>query len=441
MCSCRNLLVLILCVASGWPAAGRPALAALPEETKEQIDSRMAWWRDAKFGMFIHWGLYSVPAGHWKGAKVAGFGEWIMDRAQISRDDYAPLQQQFNPLKFDAKRWVAAAKGAGMKYIVITTKHHDGFCLFPSQLTDYCIKNTPFHRDPLKELADECRRQGIQIGWYYSIMDWHHPDAHGAGFPHYAEYMRGQLHELLTGYGPISMLWFDGDWIKEWTEPQGVELEKYLRGLQPNLIVNNRVGKRRTAQDLKQRPPGDFGTPEQKIPDGGTPGIDWETCMTMNDTWGFKSDDTNWKSTDTLLHNLVDIASKGGNFLLNVGPTAEGEIPAASTERLAAMGRWLKVNGESIYGTAACPLPAPAWGRYTAKPGRLYLHVWHWPADGRLIVPGLKNKVGKAYLLSSPSAALEVGRSGEGVLVKAPVKASDPLDTVVALEIEGEIKS
>ena len=428
-------IVLLACIVAGPLALVNPGVAAgaLPDETKEQKDQRMAWWREAKFGMFIHWGLYAVPAGEWKGKSVGGIGEWIMSRANIPVEEYSPLQKQFNPVEFDAKQWVSIAKNAGMKYIVITSKHHDGFCLFDSELTDYDIAGTPFKRDVLKELADECHKQGIKICWYHSIMDWYQPDAKGANFPKYAEHLRGQLRELLTNYGEIGVLWFDGEWIGEWSEQQGIELEKYIRGIQPSLIVNNRVGKR------KQGSPGDFGTPEQHIPPTGIPGWDWETCMTMNNTWGFKKDDHNWKSPQDLIQKLVDIASKGGNFLLNVGPTAEGLIPGPSVERLAEVGRWMEANGESIYGTTASPFKRLAWGRATKKAGRLYLHVFNWPADGQLVVPGLGNEVTKAYLLAQPDQApLAVTRSGDNVLVKVPAEAPDPIDTVVVLAIEGD---
>jgi alpha-L-fucosidase len=260
-------------------------------------------------------------------------------------------------------------------------------------------------------------------------MDWHHPEAHNAK---YFQHMRGQLEELLTNYGDVGVLWFDGEWIDEWTEQQGVELEKYVRRLQPHLIVNNRVGKRK-------RSPGDFGTPEQHIPATGTPGWDWETCMTMNDTWGFKKDDHNWKSTEDLIRKLVDVVSKGGNFLLNVGPTAEGQIPRPSIERLAGIGRWMDANGQSIYGTTASPFQRLPWGRCTAKPGVLYLHVFDWPGDGKLLAPGLQNDVAQAYLLADDARAeLTTRRTDEGVVVRVPAEAPDAIDTVVVLEIGGE---
>jgi len=406
--------------------------AALPGETEEEKDQRMEWWRDGKFGMFIHWGLYAIPAGEWKGKKIPGIGEWIMHRAKIPVPEYEPLQKQFNPVKYDPEKWVALAKAAGMKYIVITSKHHDGFCLFESEYTDWDMSGTPYGKDLLKPLADACHDAGIKICWYHSIMDWHHPQAKGEDFPKYREHMKAQLKELLTDYGDIGVLWFDGEWIKEWDEEQGVELEKYIRGIQPDLIVNNRVGKR------KKGSPGDFGTPEQHIPATGMPGWDWETCMTMNNTWGYKKDDHNWKSTEDLIHKLVDIVSKGGNFLLNVGPTAEGEIPEASIERLREIGKWMDVNGESIYGTTASPFKRIPWGRCTKKSGKLYLHVFDWPANGKLlVVPGLDNEVKKAYLLAD-GTALEAVRDGSKLVVSVPEKPIDPIDTVVVLEIEGE---
>ncbi len=333
-------------------------------ETKEEKDSRMQWWRDATFGMFIHWGVYSVPAGEYKGKEVKGIGEWIMETAKIPIPEYEEYARQFDPQKFNAKEWVRIAKEAGVKYIVITSKHHDGFGLWDSKVTKYDIMDiSPYKRDILRELTAACKEAGIHMCFYHSILDWHQPDAKSEKYPHQAttkpvfskyreDYMKPQLTELLKNYDP-AVLWFDGEWIPEWTEVQGKALYNYLRNIKPDLIINNRVGKGRSGmQGMNEYKDaaGDFGTPEQEILEG-TSDYDWESCMTMNDTWGFKKSDHNWKSSATLIHNLVDIAAKGGNYLLNIGPTSEGEIPAPSVERLLEMGKWLKINSEAIYAT------------------------------------------------------------------------------------------
>jgi alpha-L-fucosidase len=335
------------------------------QESETQRDARMEWWRDATFGMFIHWGAYAVPAGIYKEQEVKGIGEWIMHTANIPIPEYEAFVKQFNPVKFDANEWVRIAKDAGIRYIVITSKHHDGFCLWDSKVTDYDVMDaSPFKRDILQELSDACKKHGILLCFYHSIMDWHQPDAESKkdythqqtpnpDWARYREtYLKPQLAELIRKYDP-AVLWFDGEWIPEWTEPQGRDLYNYLRSIKPSLIINNRVGKGRAGmQGMNQYKDaaGDFGTPEQEILEG-TSDFDWESCMTMNDTWGFKVNDHNWKSAETLVHNLIDIAAKGGNYLLNVGPTAEGLIPAPSVERLGEMGAWLRQNGEAIYAT------------------------------------------------------------------------------------------
>ena len=436
-CGLSVALVLGVMVNSGL------AQATLPVESPEQRDQRMAWWREARFGMFIHWGLYAIPAGQWQGKKASGLGEWIMNSAKIPASEYEKLAAQFNPVQFDAQKWVSIAKDAGMKYIVITSKHHDGFCLFDSKFNDYNIMSTPFRRDIMKELSGAAAQQGVRMCWYHSIMDWHHPQAKGPEFPQYVQnVLKPQLRELLTNYGKIGVLWFDGEWIPEWTDTQGHDMVAYLRGIQPDLIINNRVSKARKGMEGMSKDPGaagDFGTPEQQVPATGIPGADWETCMTMNNTWGYRSDDSNWKSSRELIRMLIDTASKGGNLLLNVGPTAEGVIPEASVQRLADIGKWMKVNGEAIYGTSASPFNKQLpWGRCTQKPGKLYLHVFDWPKNGQLQVPTGKD-VKRAYLLADPAKSLAVGSDEVGVqVITLPAAAPDPVASVVVLETEGQ---
>jgi len=420
-------------------------------------DERMEWWRDARFGMFVHFGLYAVPAGTYKGERVDGLGEWIMHNAKIPVEEYEKFAPQFNPIGFNADEWVRLAKNAGMKYIVITSKHHDGFCLWDSKVSDWDVMDaTPFKRDILRELSVACKKHGVKLCFYHSIMDWHHPDAQAPFWPNYNDtsksnpnfsryvetYMKPQLAELVANYGPLGVLWFDGEWIKDWTEPQGKDLYAYLRGLQPSLIINNRVGKGRQGMEGLSKGDdyaGDFGTPEQQVPPEGLPGVDWETCMTMNDTWGFKSYDENWKSTEELIRTLADVASKGGNFLLNVGPTPEGLIPQPSVDRLQEIGKWMAVNGESIHGVSASVIGRPQWGRCTVKGNKLYLHVFHWPTDGPLEVPAVPGQVEKAYLLADKKrTSLPVAASEKGLTVSVASQAPDSIDSVVVLVLKNK---
>ncbi len=422
----------------------------------EDGEDRMDWWRDARFGMFIHWGLYAVPAGEWEG--TTNHAEWIRTTAQIPLETYDGFVEQFNPVDFDADEWVQIAKDAGMKYIVITSKHHDGFCLFDSEYTDFDIMSTPFKRDILGELADACAREDIVICWYHSIMDWHHPDylprrnwetdrpTEGADFDSYVEdYLKKQLAELTGNYGRIGVLWFDGEWEDTWTHERGVDLYNYVRGLQEGIIINNRVDKGRqgmagmTAGDEFK---GDFGTPEQEIPATGLPGVDWETCMTMNDHWGYNKYDDNWKSSEELIRKLVDIASKGGNFLLNVGPKADGTFPAESIERLKAIGDWMEKYSESIYGTGASPFSNLDWGRCTIKQvgknTRLYLHVFDWPEDNKLVVPAVQNKVKGAFIMEDmQKTAFEV--QDDNIIIDLPGEAPDKYCPVIIMDLKGTL--
>src|SRR6187549_1503727 len=373
-------------------------------------DDRMAWWREARFGMFIHWGVYAVPAGIYKGQKINRIGEWIMNRGKIPVAEYQQFAKEFNPVKYDPEAWVKMAKDAGMKYIVITSKHHDGFALFDSKASKWdMVDATPYGKDLLKPLAEACRKYGVKLGFYYShAQDWNNPggaaarkvasegwaNPDSAKIDAYTEANSGhwdpeqtkktmaqyiddvavpQVKELLTNYGDVAVLW--------WDTPTGMTDEyaeklKALLKLQPQIITNDRL----------KRPnyPGDYKTPEQRIPNlSELDGKDWETCMTMNETWGFKSYANNWKSTETLVRNLIDIASKGGNYLLNVGPKPDGTFPKESVQALKEMGDWMKVNSEAIYATKASPLEPLSWGRCTKKTTRngttLYLTVFDWP--------------------------------------------------------------
>jgi alpha-L-fucosidase len=425
------------------------------DETPAEREARMAWWEEARFGMFIHWGLYAVPAGEYRGIKQSRHnGEWIMHHLNIPIAEYEKFANHFNPTAYDAKEWVRIAKDAGMKYIVITSKHHDGFCLWDSKLTDWDVVDaTPYKKDLLKPLADACREEGIKLCFYHSIMDWHHPDAQAIWEPFYNsgrkstrggnpnfqqyidDYMKPQLRELLTHYGDIGVMWFDGEWIPDYTTEMGKEVDRFVRSLQPNIIVNNRVDKGRMGMDGMDREgefAGDFGTPEQKIPDTGFPGVDWESCMTMNNTWGFRADDKNWKSDIDLIHKLIDIVSKGGNFLLNVGPTAQGQIPKESITRLKTMGKWLRVNGEAIYGADASPVEKPAWGRYTTKGNTVYAHVFDWPENGTLKIEGIGNVKSAMLLTISGKKPVEIA-NGE---LKLKGSAPNKFASVIALELE-----
>ena len=425
------------------------------KESKQERDVRMQWWRDATFGMFIHWGAYAVPAGVYQGKEVKGIGEWIMHSAQIPIPEYEEFVRQFNPVNFNAKQWVAIAKNAGMKYIVITSKHHDGFCIWDSKVTDYDIMDaSPYKRDILKELSDACKEAGVKLCFYHSIMDWHQPDAESKkdythqhtphpDFATYREmYLKPQLKELIQKYDP-AVLWFDGEWIPEWTEDQGRDLYNYLRNLKPDLVINNRVGKGRAGMQGMNKykdAAGDFGTPEQEILEG-TSDSDWESCMTMNDTWGFKKSDATWKSSETLIHNLIDIAAKGGNYLLNVGPTAEGVIPAASVERLSEMGDWLKVNGEAIYSTHSTKKYKENDASFTiSKDGSLVYAIITQPVSGELMLKTVEVKQGsKIYMLGLKNPLEYTVDESGNLRIKWPSQL--PCKYAWTIRIEGKIRS
>ena len=438
----RRLMILMTSLslaAAAAPARAAESLDPYANETKAERDARMAWFREAKFGMFIHWGVYAVPAGTYKGKQIPGIGEWIMNRGKIPMAEYQEYAKQFNPVKYDPDAWVRLAKEAGMKYIVITSKHHDGFALFDSKVSEWDVVDaTPYGKDLIAPLAKACKKHGIRLGLYYSqAQDWNQGGSAGKKWDPAQEhdmddYIRDiavpQVREILSNYGPLAVLWWD---TPRDMNDQRAEALLPLLTLQPGIIHNNRLGGK-----FK----GDISTPEQHIPGTGLPG-DWESCMTMNGTWGFKSYDHNWKSTQTLVRNLIDIASKGGNYLLNVGPTAEGLIPQPSIERLEAIGAWMKVNGESIYGVQASPCRRPAFGRITRKEANgdttLYLHVFDWPADGKLLVP-VGNKAKTCHLLTDPDRTFDVTGDDTGLTVQLTGTAPDPIASVVVLNLDGK---
>ncbi len=379
---------------------------------------RLQWWQEARFGMFIHFGIYSIP----------GRGEWVKSVERISNEDYQPYADEFNPYDYNPSEWAGLAKSAGMKYVVMTAKHHDGFCLFDSKLTDYKSTNSPVARDLIREYVNAFRDKGLKVGFYYSVIDWHHPDYpkyedpfhpmrgnekfrdEKINWERYLEYMHGQVRELMTNYGKIDILWLDfsyGDMRGEkWKAGELVEM---IRKLQPEIILNNRLtgsgGDHAIGEAL-----GDFITPEQTVPDkplldknGNT--IPWETCLTLNNNWGYNKSDQNWKSPELVVHTLVNCVSKGGNLLLNVGPDGRGNIPDESKNILQQVGKWMEENSASIYGCgAAIGFEKPDWGRITQKGNKIYLHVMH-PLIGPVKLHGYNDKIERVRFLSTGTEA------------------------------------
>ena len=405
------------------------SMAQLPKETDAQKALRMKWWTDARFGMFIHWGLYALPARH----------EWVKNGERMTNEQYQKYFELFDPDLYNPKEWARIAKAAGMRYVVLTAKHHEGFCLWDSKYTDYKATNTPFGKDLIKEYVEAFRAEGLKVGFYYSLIDWHHPDytidrVHpqrqesdadyaklnaGKDMNKYREYLKNQVRELLTNYGEISIIWFDfsfpgkngkgrADWDSE-------NLLKLARSLQPGIIVDDRL-------DLEDVAGGwDFTTPEQekvaKWPERNGKRIPWETCQTFSGSWGYYRDEYTWKSPAQLVELLVESVSKGGNLLLNVGPTARGTFDYRAQASLAAMGEWMKVNGRSVYGCTEAPagLVAPPNTLLTWNPAtnRLYVHLLVYPLD-RINLAGLAGKVKYAQFLHDASEIRFGPGRGEG---------------------------
>ena len=407
-----------------------------PPNPQEQADRqrRMKWWHEAKFGMFIHWGLYSVIGQH----------EWAMEMEGVPVAQYEQLAKHFTPTPNAAREWAKLAKRAGQKYMVMTTKHHEGFCNFDTKLTNYCAPKQACGRDLAAEFVEAARAEGLRVGFYYSLMDWHHPDGarcltDEAARARFIEYTHGLVRELMTNYGKIDILWYDVDWPLSAEQWQSEKLNKMVFGLQPDIIVNNRNGL-----------PGDFATPEQEIA-AAKGGRAWESCMTMNDSWGYHKADDNWKTPKTVVNNLATCARQGGNYLLNIGPKPDGSIPEESVRILTAVGEWVDKNGETIY--EADPLKADwhVYANYTRKGNTLYVHVTNWPGatpagdwvsffapQSVVAIGGLRAKVKSAKLLAS-GQAVNFEQGDQYVrFTGLPLEAPDSPTTVIAIECDRE---
>ena len=441
-------------------AAGTRAPDVQPQAPRPAADpsaaERLAWFHEAKYGLFIHWGLYAIPAGEWKGKRIPGIGEWIMFRTPVPVREYEQLAKRFNPVKYDAESWVQLAKDAGMKYIVITSKHHDGFALYDSKVSTYDVVDaTPFRRDILKELADACAKHDMRLGFYYSqAQDWHDPNGVGNTWDFgpdekkdFDKYLREkaepQVRELLTDYGPVALVWFDTP--RMMTPERAERFTQIVRTLQPKTLIDGRLGVR-----------GDYVTTGDNVIPPDVQSDAWEVPATINHTWGYKSYDHDWKSPGMIAFKLVDIVSKGGNYLLNVGPMADGVIPQPSQDVLRVVGTWLEANGEAVYGAGPTPfgdelgepsakgakdvrgqplmLARTEW-RVTTKPGKLFFTFFAEPR-APFELPAMANKVTRAYRLAD-DAPVDVKVEGTRTFLNIERPIFDPMATVIVVEIEG----
>lgn len=429
-----------------WLCMSQGGVAETLKETEAEFQERMQWFTEAQFGLFIHYGVYSTLGGEWKGESVPRYAEWIQRWGEIPSEEYYPLAKNFRPDKLDADLWVRTAKEAGMKYMVITTKHHEGFCLWDSAETEYDLgEANDFDRDILGELKAACEKYGLKFGTYYSIIDWHHPsqrvelatnqppmyDKEG-----YVAYMKAQLKELIDRYDP-AIMWFDGDWVKWWTMEDGVDLYSYLRALSPDMVINNRVAKR--AQFKK-----DFGTPENSTPGGALDHV-WEACWTVNHSWGYKKSDTTWKSIDVLIQKQIDINAKGGNLLLNVGPYGDGSWPEASTDLLKQIGEWNARHKEAVYDTDYAMVPEQRFGTMAQRKGsnerdgELFAYVFDWPEESTLTVRNLT--FGDVDVSTYEGRSLESRAVGNDLVIDLANVQPEASATVLRIKYSGGFKA
>jgi alpha-L-fucosidase len=397
-----------------------PASAEGPAAEDADRLRRIKWWQDARFGMFIHWGLYSVLGRH----------EWVMENEGIPVAEYEQLAQRFQPKPNAARDWARLARAAGQKYMVMTTKHHEGFCNFDTKLTDYCAAKQGPGRDLVREYVDAARAEGLRVGFYYSLMDWHHPDGARCASDEdarkrFVAYTHGLIRELMTKYGKIDILWYDVDWPLSSARWESEQMNRMVFELQPELIVNNRNGL-----------PGDFSTPEQEIIAEKT-GRAWETCMTLNDSWGYQRADDNWKGSKQIIRNLIDCVRDGGNYLLNIGPRADGSIPKESVQVLSEVGQWMSRNGEAIYQSEPCQPRQSTYAGFTRKGNTLYMHVYFWPRE-YVAIGGFKTQVKSARLLASGQKVDFRQDRFRVRFIGLPMAAPDNPVTTIAIECQGE---
>ena len=421
MLSPKMIAGLVAFLAASLAAAGRSESPVDQSKFLQATPEDMAWWRDAKFGLFIHWGpvsLMGTEIGWSRGGERRGRKD--KSTGAIPVQVYDNLYKEFDPTKFDAKEWAAVAQAAGMKYLVFTSKHHDGFCEFDSKLTTYTIMHSSFRRDVVGELAKACHDAGLKVGWYYSPPDWHHPDYRTENHDRYIQYLHGQLRELCTNYGKIDIIWFDGlgGSAKDW---DSVNLIKMIRELQPGVIINNRAGL-----------PADHDTPEQRIGKSQTNRA-WESCITICRQWAWKPNDE-MKSLKQCIDTLVQVVGGDGNLLFNVGPMPTGEIEPRQVERLKEMGAWLKKCGESIYGTRGGPFEPGKWGASTHKDNKVYVHILNWPGE-TVTLPAIKQKIVSSSLLTG--GTVTVKQADDGIAISVPAADRNELDTIVVLQVEG----